>query len=512
MKLKSIRDLWPIENHEFKKFFPIAFMMCCVLFNYNVLRSIKDGLVVTHIGAEAISFIKLYMTLPFAILFTVIYAKLTNVITQRQIFYSCATFFLVFFLLFAFIIYPNQSFFHPNPEPLEALAQKSISIFGLYELHLDHFKWFFKVFSKWSFALFYVFAELWGSVMLSLLFWQFANSITKTDEAKRFYPMMGFLGNIGLIIGGVVLLSITSGGGNITAALSGEADLSVSADKESFLVTTVVWAVSFAIMTLLGLYTYMNKVVLTDPRFVPVATVKRKDKIKMSMMDGLKVVFSSKYLGLIAILLLCYGVSINLVEGPWKNAVKKVYTDSVSYTGFMGHLQLYTGIFTMICFFASAQLLKRISWIAGAMVTPVAIAVTGTCFFIFLTLSDTIAAGGLGTFLMAFDPLYLAAMFGLMQNIASKAPKYSFFDPTKEMTYIPIDVELQTKGKAAVDIVVARLSKSCGALLQSTIFILFPAVGFTEVAPYFMIVFIVICLIWVVDVKLLYNEYKKLIK
>ena len=160
MKNSFLRSLWPIENHEFKKFFPIAFMMVCVLFNYNVLRSIKDGLVVTHIGAEAISFIKLYMTLPFAIIFTIIYAKMTNVITQKQIFYTCSTFFLVFFMIFAFILYPNQDFFHPDAAYIETLTEQSFSVFGLYDLHMSHFKWFLRVFSKWTFGLFYVFAEL----------------------------------------------------------------------------------------------------------------------------------------------------------------------------------------------------------------------------------------------------------------------------------------------------------------------------------------------------------------
>jgi AAA family ATP:ADP antiporter len=510
--LKAIRSLWPVENHEFKKFFPMAFMFGCVLFNYTMLRSIKDSLVVTHLGAEAISFIKLYMTFPIAILFAIIYAKMTNLMSQKQIFYSFCSLFLAFFMIFAFIIYPNQDFFHPSPEPIMALSEKSVSIFGLYDLHLSHFKWFFKIFTKWSFGLFYVFCELWGSMMLSLLFWQFANSITKTDEAKRFYPMIGLLGNIGLLASGLMLIFLSSNTGGGGDMFGDDAKLAVSAANEGFLISSVTWAVSATIVTLIGLYMYMNNVVLADPRFMPASVAKKREKLEMSMLDGFKVVFSSKYLGLIAILLLCYGVSINLVEGPWKHSVKQVYTDTVSYTGFMGHLQLYTGIFTMLAFFISAQILKRISWFSGAILTPIMIAVSGVGFFMFLVLKNTVASGGLGMFLTAFDPLYLAVIFGLMQNVASKATKYSFFDPTKEMSYIPIDVELQTKGKAAVDIVAARLSKSFGGLLQSTIFIIFPAVGFTEVAPYFMIVFIVICLIWLIDVKLLYNEYKKLIK
>jgi ATP:ADP antiporter, AAA family len=509
MGLKWIRGLWPIENKEFKKFFPMAFIFCCVLFNYNVLRSIKDSLVVANIGAEAISFIKVYLTIPTAILFAIVYAKMTNLMTQKQIFYSFCLFFLAFFMIFAFILYPNQDFFHPNSASLEALSQKTVSIFGMYDLHLSHFKWFLKLFSKWSYCAFYVFAELWGSMMLSLLFWQFANSITKTDEAKRFYPMIGFLGNIGLIAGGSLLLILTnSGGGDI----SSNTKVAVSSLNEEFLISSITWAVSIAIVILMGLYAYMNNVVLVDPRFVPVSVAKKREKTEMSLIDGIKVVFTSKYLGFIAILLLCYGISINLVEGPWKDSVSKVYPTTVKYAGFMAHLQLYTGVFTMLAFFISAQIFKRISWFYGAIITPIVIAISGFGFFVFLVLNKTIASGSLGVFFMAFDPLYLAVIFGLMQNVCSKATKYSFFDPTKEMAYIPVDVEIQTKGKAAVDVVAARFSKSFGGLLQSTIFMIFPAVGFVEVAPYFMIVFLIICFIWLVDVKLLYNEYKKVVK
>lgn len=47
-------------------------------------------------------------------------------------------------------------------------------------LHLKH------IIRNWSFAVFYVMAEMWGSVVASLLFWSFANEVTTVEEAKKY--------------------------------------------------------------------------------------------------------------------------------------------------------------------------------------------------------------------------------------------------------------------------------------------------------------------------------------
>ena len=38
------------------------------------------------------------------------------------------------------------------------------------------------IFRNWTFCLFYVMAELWGSVVVSLLFWGFANQVGATNS------------------------------------------------------------------------------------------------------------------------------------------------------------------------------------------------------------------------------------------------------------------------------------------------------------------------------------------
>merc|ERR1712100_360646 len=60
-----------------------------------------------------------------------------------------------------------------------------------------------------------VMAELWGSMVVSVLFWGLANRIMSVREAKRYYPFFGIGANIALIVGGLFVQVIA----DITAAL-----------------------------------------------------------------------------------------------------------------------------------------------------------------------------------------------------------------------------------------------------------------------------------------------------
>jgi AAA family ATP:ADP antiporter len=58
---------------------------------------------------------------------------------------------------------------------------------------------------NWMFTLFYVAAELWGDVVLSLLFWGLANEMTSIQEAPLLYPLFGVGANIGQTVSGKAL-------------------------------------------------------------------------------------------------------------------------------------------------------------------------------------------------------------------------------------------------------------------------------------------------------------------
>lgn len=56
-------------------------------------------------------------------------------------------------------------------------------------------------------------AELWGSVVVSVLFWGFANQITTVEEASQFYPLFGLGANVALIFSGQAVKYFSQVGG-----------------------------------------------------------------------------------------------------------------------------------------------------------------------------------------------------------------------------------------------------------------------------------------------------------
>ena len=395
-------------------------------------------------GAEIIPFLKTYVNLPAAIGFTVLYSKLCNNLPQDKVFYSIIMPFLAFFASFGAFIYPNRAILHPNVAA--DLLSKLLPAFFLPLI---------AIFRNWTYALFYVMAELWGSVVVSVLFWGFANEVTTVQEAKKYYPLFGLMANVALIFSGQYVKLVSDI----------RAHLAPNVDAWGYSLKLLMGAVVASGSLIVGLYTFMQKKVLTDPECVnPNREAKRKkSKTSMSVAESAKFLSKSKYIRDLATLVIGYGMSINIVEVTWKSKLKAAFPDPNSYSAFMGNFSSATGAVTLFLMLAGRFIFNRFGWGVAALITPVTLLTTGAIFFSLILNPALFApvAAALGT-----SPLMLAVLVGAAQNILSKGSKYSLFDPCKEMAYIPLDAESKTKGKAAVDVIGNPLGKSGGSFIQ----------------------------------------------
>lgn len=485
---KGFRKIvWPVHSFETKKILPMAFIMFCILFNYTILRDAKDGLVITApgSGAETISFLKLYGTLPFAVILMTIYAKLSTVFSKQKLFYTMIGFFIIFFVFFGYVLFPFKNTIHASSETLQGWKDS-----------LPRLQWLLPLIANWTYSLFYIFSELWGTVGLSVLFWQFANEITKVEEAKRFYPLFGLVGNVGLLCSGYLLYYITNKFSDLPPTERWEISLK-----------WIILALLFCFFIILYLYYWVRKNVLTDPKLydstAESAASKKEKKIRLSFSESLKIVFASKYLAYLAILVLGYGITINLVEVTWKSQMKLQYPDPAEYVKIMGLFSMTTGGTTIFLMLFGAYVLRTYGWFVGAMITPLVMLVTSSLFFSFIVFKDYTAA-----FLVSINmtPVLMAVIIGWSQNVITKGSKYSLFDPTKEIAYIPLPDNLKTQGKAAVDGVGGRLGKSGGGIIQQVLLI--SILGSTQItiAPYIAVISLVVIVLWILSVIGLKNE------
>jgi ATP:ADP antiporter, AAA family len=492
--------LWPIHSYEIKKFLPMGIMMFCILFIYTLLRDTKDAILVNApgAGAESLAFAKGIGVTASALLFMVLYTKAANLFNREGLFYVTALPFLVFFGLYPYCIYPYVDSLHMNLDTIHN-----------YQALYPTIKWIIPLVGNWTYTLFYILSELWGSAVLSLLFWQFANAITPVKEARRFYGMFGFLGNFGLLLSGPMIIYVSH---SIHT-------MGLSRNESTGLMLQYLMAfVIVAGIILLSTFYWMNRYVLTDSRFYSPEAMgeTKKKKAKLSLTESFKYILQSPYLGLIAMLVLAYGVSINLFEGVWKGQIKIAYPTEVEYNRVMGGLSTVTGGIAVILMLVGSNLLRAFSWRTCALITP-AVLITGILMFFGviyynntllpdgMKIVDAISQGVINKELIVFT-----VALGLFVNAFGKAVKYSLFDPTKEMAYIPLDPELKVKGKAAVDVIGGRGGKSAGSYIQMGLLTVFSGHALYQLVPIIAPVAIGIVFLWILSVFGLSTRFRAL--
>jgi ATP:ADP antiporter, AAA family len=479
-KIRSF--LWPIHRHELKQVIPMMLMLFFISFDYSILRNIKDAVVVTaqSSGAEVIPFIKVWVLLPMAILFTLIFTRLSNSYSLEKVFYITISFFLLFFALFTFVFYPYRDLLHPHQ-----LADDLEKILPI------GFKGLIAMFRNWTFTLFYVISELWGSMVLTVLFWGFANEITKITEARRFYSMFGVVASFAAIPAGI-------GANFMTNDESWEGTLQI-------LISVIIAFGCIAMLT----FRWMNKNVLNDSAFDDLHKSNKalRPKQKLSMRESFSFLSNSKYLICIALLVICYNLVINLVEIVWKDQLRQLYPSALEYSRYMNTMTSMVGIIATVASLFMANLIARFGWTWTALITPVIMLATSAGFFAFMLFREELA--GPVYLLAGTTPLAIAVFFGAAQVTLSKGCKYSVFDSTKEMAFIPLGHECKLKGKAAIDGVGSRFGKSGGSIIHQGLLMILGSVSMS--APYVAVILTLVIAGWMVAVRSLGKQFASII-
>lgn len=490
--LSAVRTyLWPIYGQEHVKFLPLFCMAFFIGFNYSILRTMKDTMLVTaeDSGAEVLPFIKVWGIIPAALLITLIYGKLNNRLHRDRVFYSMIGLFMGFFAIFTFFLYPIRDYLHPH-ETADWL--QSILPPG--------FKGLIAMFRYWLFSSFYIMSDLWSSTILSMLFWGVANEVTQVGEAKRFY---------GLIAIGLNIASVSSG--QVSFFLSTNTiDTSLfyrdNPWEQTLIFLTLV--VLFCGAMIMGIYRYLSrKLETTQVHISPQSRFKESPKIHMSMKENFIYLWRSKYLLYIAVIVLSYNLIINLVEVIWKDQVKQLYPSPNEFNAYMSQISSLTGLISMFtALLISGHLIRRCGWTITALAPPIILLITSIGFFFFFFGRNDLL--GVLTF-FGTSPLALVVFFGSAQNCLSRAAKFALFDATKEIAFVPLSSEAKLKGKALIDGVGSRLGKSGGSLLHQALLLIFATISAS--AHIVAIMLFIVITVWISAVLALGKQFNALV-
>lgn len=488
--------LWPIHRHEHRKLLPMLALFFFISFIYNILRCMKITIVVTAegSGAEVIPFLKVWAVFPAAVLITYLYTKLSNRLNREQVFYTMIVLFLGFFSIFLLFLYPNR----------EALELTKFANF--LQLHLpEGLKGLISIIRHWPLSTFYVLSEMWSAIVLSMLFWGFANEVTRVEEAKRFYAIFALAANFSGVFSGQ------------TAKL-----LTFHQYNPAFPFGTAAWEqtlnLQLGVVLVIGvmiivLFRWVNQILASQREEERELNIKQslaseiseKEPLEhtapapkekpLSLLECFTCLIKSPYMLYIAILVVAYNIVYNLADVLWTYQVSQRFPDANEFNTYMNNIAVITGVFaTLSGFILSGNVIRRYGWTVTALITPLIWLLTSIGFFACMLFEGNVIVSDM---LYAFfhAPVYsLILFFGSAQICLGRAAKYTVFDETKEITFIPLSKNEQRKGKAIVDGIASRFGKSGGSLTIQVLLVMCGELICT--VPFIAVIFLICITGW----------------
>ena len=452
--------IFPIKREEWLFFGAMFLIVCLININFSVLRSMRNALVVADTGGSAafIPYFELFGTFPASILMTWGLSRLMRFFSPRFTFSMTLLFFLTFFIVFAFWIYPHR-------EEIHTLLESKLGF-------LMKFSRFKVVFTHWPDMVFYIMSELWKVALLSVIFWGFLNQNLSLEEAKRFYPPLLLGSSIGTILAGPITVFCTS-----------------LFTWKYFALSSQRWQHSLYLLTLClflcGIVTYFifnflfkkfqsRKLSFASQELTDEPNIKKKEPFSsrlLSLSSSLRYLMKSPFLSSLFLLVIAEYVCYALGELIFLETLKSKYPSPSDYCQYMGSLSFWMGILTAFsALFLTPHLLQTYRWSRTVLITPILMVMISFIFFFVIYL------GKLGMF-PGSSPIMIAVILGSIHFCIGRSAKYTLFDAIKELAFIPLNQEGQIKGKLIIDGIGSRLGRGASSLLSIVLFLIMGGPG-----------------------------------
>jgi len=187
----------------------------------------------------------------------------------------------------------------------------------------------------------------------------------------------------------------------------------------------------------------------------------------LSLSSSLRYLLKSPYLRALLLIVVAEYVSYALGELIFLETLKEKYPAPSDYCQYMGSLTMWTGVLTAFsALILTPFLLQTYRWSRSALITPILmVLMTFAFFFVIVCIKKT-------TLFPEASALSIAVILGSFHFCIGRSAKYTLFDATKELAFIPLNQEAQVKGKLIIDGLGSRLGRGTSSLLSIVIFLL----------------------------------------
>ncbi len=390
------------EKEEFKKFLRMGLIFALIIGVYWTLRPLKDAVFIQLVDRLHLPYAKTVSVLALLPL-VMFYTRLLERTSRERMLVILPAFYGIAVLCFSALMAVAQA-------PAEQIAARSSMLW---------------IATKGLGYLWYLFVESFGSLVVAL-FWAFAADSTEPISAKRGFPMVVAIGQMGGI-----LFPYSIGGLPHRLGL-----------KTDMLSMAILGGLILLIIPLVHYFLRATPSHLLTS-FQGKNEKKEEAKQEPGFLEGLKLMLKHRYLMGIFAANFIYEVVVTIFDFNFKVAAGGQYT-GVALSNYLSIYGSSVNVVSLSCLLLGISNVTRYLGVGVALAAmPILV---GCALFGFLTLDS------------------LTFLFVLM--VGSKAINYALNGPALKQLYIPTTPDVRFKAQAWIETFGSRASKEAGSLFN----------------------------------------------
>lgn len=440
------------DKEEFKKFLRMGLIFALIIGVYWTLRPLKDAVFIQLVDKLHLPYAKTVSVIALLPL-VMFYTKLLERTSREKMLVILPAFYGIAVLCFAAIMVFAQA-------PAEQIANRAFLPY---------------IATKALGYSWYLFVESFGSLVVAL-FWAFAADTTEPASAKRGFPLVVALGQMGGILSPYTIGGLPHRLGLQTDALS-------------------MVCLGVLVLLIIPLVRYFLKA--TPKNLLTSFQGKNEQQVESEQepgfLEGLRLMLKHRYLIGIFAANFIYEVIVTIFDFNFKIAAGAQYT-GVALSNYLSIYGSSVNTVSLLCLLLGISNVTRYLGVGVALAAmPV---IVGLALFGFLTMNS------------------LSFLFALM--VGSKAINYALNGPALKQLYIPTTPDVRFKAQAWIETFGSRSSKEVGSIFNMLLTPLQTAFGAISGRSYYLMlsgsIGFPLLALWLVVAVFLGNTFRKAIE